>query len=741
MTRPDGKADPPPDTTSPAEFLSVVLSPHLSASGPLRAAVATTVPAPTGGGDVVFPCHAWRPGEMLGAETHFSIALFEPDESGRVRATAAQWRATAVIVLDDVGAKAARPPVHPTWVMETSPGCEQWGFALRRPITDKRTADTLIRALADAGWTDPSSLNRMRWFRLPGSRPVNKTHAARLRRIVPHVRYDDAHALAAAFGLDLQAELDRTPDLRRGEGRPTGNEAFDGLSEPERVSLVREMLWALPEGAYADRADWLRITMAVATDCPEAADAWDQWCAERAGGDYDPDVNAAQWDNIVDRAREHARDGITIRTLLAEASAAGWTGNFPSGGTPGDMTAAVPPDFLNAAGAFDPLAAAPEEIDADLLDFDATLALEPSVMLIDGLLADQAVSAIYGPPGSYKTFFALSIALHLAAGRRKFFGRAVREGAPILYVALEGAGGLPHRLSGLMRQFRLSGDDVRGRWFTRIARVNLFADDRAADYLRRHVEVIERRTGERPMVVIDTLRKASAGMEENSVKDVGVVLDRIESLIVDGEMRARGVVYIHHTGKDIDRGQRGASNLEGDVGGIIKVTADRIPGDASGSRMMEAVVERLKEHETGALVRARGVGKDGYFVLEPVDQIEETVMDWEVRREADIQTHVMEVVEARHREALRTGDCTYLPSRSRNSARFISVALADHGLADYTRDEAATAVTAMISAGLIVERTVFDMARNKTPRLLMPGLPHPGDVPGGSPALDASDFV
>ena len=87
---------------------------------------------------------------------------------GYVSAGAAYCEYVLVMVLDDVGTKAKLPPIEPTWKMETSPGSFQWGYVFSEQPTKGEYA-AAIKAIAEAGYTDPGAINAVRNFRLPGS--------------------------------------------------------------------------------------------------------------------------------------------------------------------------------------------------------------------------------------------------------------------------------------------------------------------------------------------------------------------------------------------------------------------------------------------------------------------------------------------------------------------------------------------------------------------------------------------
>jgi hypothetical protein len=89
-------------------------------------------------------------------------------KDGQPSASAGNCEYVLVMMLDDVGTKAKAPPLLPTWVMETSEGSYQWGYAFsEQPTKGEFTA--AMTAIAAAGYTDPGATNAVRNFRLPGS--------------------------------------------------------------------------------------------------------------------------------------------------------------------------------------------------------------------------------------------------------------------------------------------------------------------------------------------------------------------------------------------------------------------------------------------------------------------------------------------------------------------------------------------------------------------------------------------
>ena len=121
---------------------------------------------------------------QIGEAWYGNTASFIVDrfDAGKPSASAACCEYVLVMVLDDIGTKSKEPPLPPTWVMETSPGNYQWGYAFSEQPTKGEFA-AAIRAVAEAGYTDPGACNPVRNFRLPGSvnlKPGRDAFASRL---------------------------------------------------------------------------------------------------------------------------------------------------------------------------------------------------------------------------------------------------------------------------------------------------------------------------------------------------------------------------------------------------------------------------------------------------------------------------------------------------------------------------------------------------------------------------------
>lgn len=135
-----------------------------------------------------YPSQKLKPEQAYYANTGSFILERMPNGPSASRANC---EFVLALMLDDVGTKAKTPPLSPTWIMETSPGNFQWGYAFSEQPT-KAAFSAAVKAMAAAGYTDPGAGNPVRNFRLPGSvnlKPGKEKFAATLVEFKPEREY------------------------------------------------------------------------------------------------------------------------------------------------------------------------------------------------------------------------------------------------------------------------------------------------------------------------------------------------------------------------------------------------------------------------------------------------------------------------------------------------------------------------------------------------------------------------
>lgn len=167
----------------------------------------------------------------------------------------------------------------------------------------------------------------------------------------------------------------------------------------------------------------------------------------------------------------------------------------------------------------------------------------------------EGVFAIYGPSGSGKSFLAADAAAAIAEGR-PFFNYPTKKG-PVLYIGLEGEAGVRGRV--------LAWEREHGRKMPEGIRF-LLQPFHITD--PQDVADLAAMCAPGCVVIIDTLNRAAPGMDENSPKDMGVIIEGAKTL---QRAIAGLVILVAHTGKDATKGLRGHSSLFAALDGAIMV--------------------------------------------------------------------------------------------------------------------------------------------------------------------------
>jgi hypothetical protein len=211
--------------------------------------------------------------------------------------------------------------------------------------------------------------------------------------------------------------------------------------------------------------------------------------------------------------------------------------------------------------------------------------------IISGALPFGGVGVAYAEPAAGKTAILVDLGLHIAAGL-EYRNRRVEQ-QPVIFVALEGHGGIENRVVAAAEHLGL--EDVP---FALFKTGDNFRDPAAA----RKVAAVARQLGGSPLIMIDTLTAALAGGSDCDPKDVGALLDNIKT-----ELVAQGctVLVIHHTGKDLSRGARGWSGLLAAIDVEFEISRDgdlrtlRISKMRDGSDSQPAFCYGFEAHRLG----------------------------------------------------------------------------------------------------------------------------------------------
>ena len=208
--------------------------------------------------------------------------------------------------------------------------------------------------------------------------------------------------------------------------------------------------------------------------------------------------------------------------------------------------------------------------------------------LIDGFLSVGDRSIIGGPSQCGKSFLAIHTGMCIAMGK-DFFTAPVKQGL-VVYQAGEGARGVKKRL----RAWRKHHDVKYGRKTPFVllqSQVDLFDPNGDTPKLIEEIQTISRMYSvPLRMVVIDTLATASGGAEENSSKEMGIVLSNIARI---NAATGAHVCLAHHM-------NAGGTKLRGTTAIYANIDTVLLVSRNETTKVRTAIIDKQKDEESGA---------------------------------------------------------------------------------------------------------------------------------------------
>lgn len=179
--------------------------------------------------------------------------------------------------------------------------------------------------------------------------------------------------------------------------------------------------------------------------------------------------------------------------------------------------------------------------------------------LVKGLLRRGWIASIFAKPKAGKTTLTVDLAFHVARGMR-WCGRDVKRAVPVLFIT-ERVDQISRSFAALAAKYEVGAAEL-------LVSVQGIADCNVTDphwrtRMDATMEAFRALHGQYPgLIVFDTLAKLSAGAEENSAKDMGIInasLRNLQAAYADPVM-----ITIGHSGKDETKGERGSNSTMGD---------------------------------------------------------------------------------------------------------------------------------------------------------------------------------
>lgn len=198
----------------------------------------------------------------------------------------------------------------------------------------------------------------------------------------------------------------------------------------------------------------------------------------------------------------------------------------------------------------------------DLLSTEELLNLPPVSWLMDGMIPENGLAAIYGPPGEGKSFIALDWAMSISEGL-PWMGLATKQ-SPVIYIAAEGGRGIQKRVRGWMDANKRP--ELSAMYY--LLHPLYVRENGVIEAFLEHLNHIDVFPG---LVILDTLSRSFGGGEENSSADMGAFVEGMSRL---QKGRSMTVLVVHHTNATGGR-ERGHTALRGGMDSMFACHSEK----------------------------------------------------------------------------------------------------------------------------------------------------------------------
>ena len=533
--------------------------------------------------------------------TYFSVGSVTYAQDGSLHRRKSHFARLLALVADDVA------PEHllatPSWGIQTSPGKRQIGILLDGQDADCANLELvsrLVTAMAEKGHikADLSGNNAVRYVRLPVGQNQKPRDSGPFAHVVeywnPAIRYKLQDA-AAAFGINLdeirnqKLTVNERATLHQGEQDERLQVLTANILRGENLHDSLNIMAASLVASGTKGGAVVNILRALMTASQAARD--DRW--------------KARYDDIP-RSVSTAQEKFRLEPAMIPAI------NPETGEL-------IQPERKRL---FTPVGKLLKE-------------LKSVNWLVRNYLEMDALSMVYGPSGSGKSFVVVDIACAVATGTG-WNGLQVKPGA-VFYIAGEGHNGLARRFAAWEKK---TGISLENAPLYKSDRAISLLDPHAADAVREELERMINETGVIPvLVIIDTLARNFGQGDENKQADANRFIEHLDTYI----RRPHGcnVMIVHHSGHEMDRA-RGSS--------VFKAAMDQEFWIKGQNGTIEMVVTKMKDAEMPAAKRFK-IQQVGLGVMDEADveitgayiEVAGDPLDFEVARNGKVVVKALDV--------------------------------------------------------------------------------------------------
>lgn len=302
------------------------------------------------------------------------------------------------------------------------------------------------------------------------------------------------------------------------------------------LDLVSSAMASLPntEELFGSYDQWVRVGQALhaatADDPALGEELWLQWCARYPERENSDEEDIRYWRSF----KAPHSIGADYLYELAERH----------GQWPGRVHAYFSPVNDNEVSAFDHPASDGNDL-YEVLTLEDILALPDPRYVVDRHFPEQSLGFLYGEPGTFKSFIAFDLCMHLAHNLPDWHGDVIDPdtGGLVVYLAGEGASGFKHRARAWLDKHLVP--EFNHKRFILIRKPCNFMSEEDIARLERTVAF---HAAGRPVatIVVDTVSRAVAGADQNLQKDMTIFIRACDRL----KDRFKAVVLgVHHTNK------------------------------------------------------------------------------------------------------------------------------------------------------------------------------------------------
>ena len=463
----------------------------------------------------------------LNDNNYFSIAVMQRDAQGKAQRRKENFKRLAALLADDVVLSDLLGT--PTWTLKTSTGKHQVGATIQPDDPDAHNSqlvDRLMQEMVRQQFVkaDKSGNNAVRYARQPYGTNTKTGERTELIQWAPENTFTLADA-AALFGIDLDA-------LRLSASTPAPT-----LTAPvEQGSDWNELLAGFTNADAKARSyhdSLLRFTGKLAAAGTSSGAIVNLTRALMAATQPTDAAELARWQVRFDEVPRMAQGASKFAPPVPSPVSI----NLPLAGS---QSATEAPGVVIGL----------EQLER---------ASSATRWLVKDAVPADSLGILFGASGTYKSFVALDLALHLANGM-SWLGKRTAQ-VDVVYVALEGGAGIWRRVKAWHQHHGLPLSPN-----LRVCILPLLLSE--PGHMKALTDALEASGRPPGLVVIDTLAQAS-NCDENDASEVSAMLRTFNQ-----ELRAKfnaSVLLIHHSGHMATERPRGSSALTANTDFVLGV--------------------------------------------------------------------------------------------------------------------------------------------------------------------------